>query len=125
MTMTEDGDNPSKSDDQTVVTQQDDSSFGTRIDEDPGAESGDTRIRVESGEHDTYELRREKYELVQFETADMDEDGDGFERYDWHPEETFVLHGDGEAEQFAQMLSEADAFDPNVLFFRQREWSDE
>lgn len=95
-----------------------------RIDEDADAESGDTRIRVESGEHGTYELRREEYGLVEFESATMADDGQGFERYDWHPDERFVLHGDTEAEQFAQMLRKEGAFDPNVLFFRQREWSD-
>lgn len=94
-----------------------------RIDEDPAAETGDTRIRVDAGEHDTYELVREEYELVEFETNVDADDGQGFERYDWHPEDQFILYGDSEAEQFAQMLRKKGAFDPNVLFFRQRDWS--
>jgi len=92
-----------------------------RINEDPSAEPGDTRIRVEPGEHGTYELRREEYELVEFESNTMADDGHGFERYDWHVEDRFILHGNSEAEQFTQMLRKEGAFDPNVLFFRQRE----
>lgn len=87
-----------------------------RIDEDESATTGDTRIRIDTGEHDTYVLRREKYGLVEFESCG----DDAFERYDWHTDETFVLRGDSEAKQFAFMLSEEGAFDPNILFFRQR-----
>lgn len=93
-----------------------------RIDTDESAETGDTRIRVEAGENDTYVLKREKYTLVEFETETMSSEGEPFERYDWFTEERFVLHGDSEAEQFSSMLSKAGAFDPNVLFFRQRDW---
>lgn len=94
-----------------------------RIDEDPNAETDDTRVRVESGENGTYVLRRERYSLVEFETETMADDGDAFERYDWHTDEKFVLRGDSEAKQFSSMLSDEGAFDPNVLFFRQRDWS--
>ena len=87
-----------------------------RIDEDENATTGDTRIRIDTGERDTYVLRREKYGLVEFESCG----DDAFERYDWHTDETFVLRGDSEAKQFAFMLSEEGAFDPNILFFRQR-----
>lgn len=93
-----------------------------RIDEDPNAETNDTRIRVEAGEHDTYVLRRERYCLVEFET-EVKAGEDAFERYDWHTDETFVLHGDSEAEQFSKMLAQEDAFDPNILFFRQRDFT--
>ena len=90
-----------------------------RIDEDPNAETDDTRIRVETGEHDTYVLRRERYSLIEFETAIEADDGEGFERYDWHLEEKFVLRSRSEAKQFAGMLANEEAFDPTKLFFRQ------
>jgi len=98
--------------------------FGERIDEDEDAETGDTRIRVEPGDHGTYKLYREKYNLVEFETDLESDDGEGFERYDWSTEDTFVLHSENEAEQVAKMLAGEGAFDPNVTFFRQREFSD-
>jgi hypothetical protein len=98
--------------------------FSERIDEDEDAETGDTRIRVEPGDHGTYKLYREKYNLVEFETDLESDDGEGFERYDWSPEDTFVLHSENEAEQVAKMLAGEGAFDPNVTFFRQREFSD-
>lgn len=94
-----------------------------RIDEDEDAVAGDTRIRVESGENDTYVLKREKYGLVQFATESMGDD-ESFERYDWHGDEKFVLRGKSEAEQFSSLLAKEGAFDPNVLFFRQRDWTD-
>ena len=92
-----------------------------RIDEDPDAVTGDTRVRVEADDHDTYVLCREKYGLAEFESAGEN----AFERYDWHTDETFVLRGDSEAKQFASMLSDEGAFDPNVLFFRQRDFPGE
>jgi hypothetical protein len=95
--------------------------FGERIDEDPAAETNDTRLRVERGDHETYKLKRERYCLVEFESAAMADDGDGYERYDWSPDETFTLRSPHEAEQAARMLAAEDAFDPNVLFFRQRD----
>lgn len=91
-----------------------------RIDEDDDAVTGDTRLRVEAGENDTYVLRREEYCLVEFETMG----DDPFERYDWSTDERFILRSDTEAEQFASMLADSGAFDPNVLFFRQREYPD-
>jgi len=93
-----------------------------RIDEDPDAVSGDTRLRVVEGDHGTYVIRREEYALVEFETSVEADDGQGFERYDWHLDEKFVLRSEGEAKQAAAMLAKAGAFDPNVLFFRQREF---
>lgn len=93
-----------------------------RIDEDPQAETGDTRIRVREGENDTYELIREEYSLSVFPGP---KEEIGYEKYDWSRKESFVLYGDSEAKQFAGMLEKADAFDPNVLFFRQREIPDD
>lgn len=90
-----------------------------RIDEDPSAETGDTRIRIDSGDNDTYALRREQYGLVEFESVTHAEDGEAFERYDWSTDKKFVLRGESEAKQFASMLADEDAFDPAVLFFRQ------
>lgn len=96
-----------------------------RIDEDESAETGDTRLRVSSGRYDTYVVMRERYCLVEFESENVGESDDGHERYDWSVDSQFVLYGSTEAEQFARMLSDEGAFDPNVLFFRQREWDDE
>lgn len=93
-----------------------------RIDEDPNAESGDTRIRIEAGEHDTYVIVRERYCLVEFPGPGDDIE---YERYDYSREDSFVLHGEEQAKQVAHMLSDAGAFDPNVLFFRQREFDPE
>jgi hypothetical protein len=87
-----------------------------RIDEDPNAETNDTRIRVETGEHGTYELIRERYCLVEFPGPSDDIE---HERYDWSRDESFILQSEHEAEQCASMLSDEDAFDPNVLFFRE------
>jgi hypothetical protein len=88
-----------------------------RIDEDENAETGDTRIRIEPGEHGTYEIVREKYSLVEFPGPSDDIE---HERYDWHRDESFVLRSVEEAEQVAGMLEDSGAFDANVLFFRQR-----
>lgn len=95
-----------------------------RIDRDENAVTGDTRIRVESNENDTYVLKREEYDLVRFTDEDMGDEED-LEEYDWHVDETFVLHGKNEAEQCSALLVQEGAFDPNVVFFRQREWDDE
>lgn len=95
-----------------------------RIDEDENAVSGDTRVRVESGENDTYTLKREKYGLVEFESGAHADDGQGFERYDWHTDETFVLRSETEAEQAASLFEGEGAFDADVLFFRQRTYGD-
>lgn len=104
---------------QPVATDGGTSSDGMeRIDEDPNAETGDTRVRIDPGENDTYVLKREKYGLIEFATEKMGDD-ESFERYDWHLDEKFVLHGDSEAKQFTSMLAEEDAFDPTTLFFRQ------
>lgn len=92
---------------------------GGRVDADEDAVTGDTRIRVDAGEHDTYTLRREKYGLVEFESGATDEP---YERYDWYTDEEFVLPTAGEAEQCAGLLAKVDAFDPNVVFFRQRDY---
>lgn len=93
-----------------------------RIDEDIDAVSGDTRIRVEGCENETYVLKRERYGLVQLASEKMGDD-ESFEQYDWYTDETFVLRSTDEAEQFSALLAKEGAFDPNVLFFRQRDWS--
>ena len=90
-----------------------------RIDEDENAETNDTRIRIEPGEHGTYEIIRERYCLVEFPGLSDDIE---HERYDWSRDESFVLQSEYEAEQVAQMLRKAGAFDPNVLFFRQQDY---
>lgn len=99
-------------------------SFSERIDEDPSAETDDERLRVEAGEHGTYKIYRERYCLVEFETDAMAEDGEGFERYDWSTDDSFILQSENQAQQAAQQLRKAGAFDPNKLFFRQREYDD-
>ena len=97
-----------------------------RVDNDPNAKTDDTRIRIETGEHDTYVLKRERYCLVKHESAfERDNSDKGYEEYDWATDETFILHGDNEAKQFAAGIADAGAFDPNVLFFRQREFTDD
>lgn len=96
-----------------------------RVDNDPNAQTDDTRIRIEPGENNTYVLKRERYCLVKHESAfERDNNEKGYEEYDWATDETFVLHGDHEAKQFAAGVADAGAFDPNVLFFRQREFTD-
>ena len=91
-----------------------------RVDNDENAVTGDTRIRVEQ-EGDDYRLVREKYCLVKFPGPSDDIE---HEEYDWSREESLLLHGEEEAKQVAGLLSKAGAFDPNVLFFRQREYPD-
>lgn len=88
-----------------------------RIDEDENAETNDTRIRIESGDHGTYEIIRERYSLVEFPGPGDDIE---HERYDWSRDESFVVRSHHEAEQVAGMLEDEGAFDANVLFFRQR-----
>lgn len=90
-----------------------------RIDEDEDAETGDTRIRVVEGDHGTYEVVREEYSLVAFPGPSDDIE---HERYDWSRSESFTLYGENQAEQVAGLLAKADAFDPNVVFFRQRDF---
>jgi len=87
-----------------------------RIDADPDARSGDTRVRVEVGEHGTFEIVRERYTLVAFPGPSDDIE---YERYDWTPDARFVLANDHEAKQVAAMLHEEGAFDPVVAFFQQ------
>lgn len=89
-----------------------------RVDEDEDAVTGDTRIRIVPGDHDTYEIVREEYSLVEFPGPSDDIKQ---ERYDWHRKDSFVVRSKNEAEQIAGMLEKADAFDANVLFFRQRQ----
>ncbi|MDS0280345.1 hypothetical protein NDI85_21400 [Halomicroarcula sp. S1AR25-4] len=87
-----------------------------RIDEDPNAETNDTRLRLEEGDHGTFKLVRERYCLVEFPGPGDDIE---HERYDWHPGGSFVLQSEQEAMQVASMLADADAFDVEVLFCRQ------
>lgn len=89
-----------------------------RIDEDPNAETNDTRIRVEEGDHGTYEIIRERYCLVEFPGPSDDIE---HERYDWSWYESFILQSEDEAKQVAWMLADEDAFDPNITFFRDRD----
>jgi hypothetical protein len=90
-----------------------------RIDEDPDAETDDSRIRICAGEHGTYEIIRERYTLVE---APGPSDDIERKRYDWLREQSFVLRSEAEARQVAAMLSKEGAFDPNVLFFG--EWGE-
>lgn len=101
-----------------------------RIDQDENAETGDTRIRVVENEGDGYEIRREEYSLREFVTdTEVQEGGvaeeeyedrdEGFEWYDWAKSESIRLYNERQAEQVASMLEKQDAFDANVLFFRQ------
>lgn len=95
-----------------------------RIDEDENAVTGDTRLRIHEGEHGTYEIVREKYSLTEFESEPMSDDGHSFERYDWFPDEKFVVHSSGQAEQIAGLLAKVGAFSPNITFFRQMDYTE-
>lgn len=88
-----------------------------RIDNDENAVTGDSRIRVRQ-EGEDYRIVRERYCLVKFPGPSDDIE---HEEYDWSREESLLLHGEEEAKTVAGLLSKNGAFDPNVLFFRQRE----
>jgi len=91
-----------------------------RVDRDETAVSGDTRLRVRA-EGEDYVIVRERYCLVKFPGPNDDVEK---EVYGWSREESLTLHGESEAKQVASLLSDEGAFDPNVLFFRQREFPD-
>lgn len=84
---------------------------------DPEAELDDTRLRVEAPADGVFDLVRERYCMVQFETPGMDDVEVMQREYDWHREESFRLHGEEEARQYARLLvKDHEAFDPQILF---------
>jgi hypothetical protein len=87
-----------------------------RVDADPNAETGDTRVRIYVGEHGTYKIARERYNLVKFPGPSDDVE---VKEYDWSTEDSFIVRSDDEAKQIASALEDADAFDVSVLFFHE------